>query len=79
MALIYQYAIELKNIAEERFGLHMQETDNCAGQFLSFDKPLSEEFKAFVTEFLKEKNAVPIFWDDHSISVRDIYNKKHNA
>ena len=79
MALIYQFAIELKNIAEERFGMHMRETDNCAGQFLTFDKPMSDEFKAFVTEFLKEKQAVPIFWDERSLSVRDIYNTKHNA
>ncbi len=78
MALIYQFAIELKNIAEERFGMHMTETDNCAGQFLTFDKPMSEEFKAFVTEFLKDRNSVPIFWDENSLTVRDIYNKKHN-
>ncbi len=78
MALIYQFAIELKNIAEERFGMHMTETDNCAGQFLTFDKPMSEEFKEFVTDFLKDKNAVPIFWDENSMTVRDIYNKKHN-
>jgi len=78
MALIYQYAIELKNEIEKRFGMHMTETDNCAGQFFTFDKPMSDEFKEYVTEFLKDKNEVPIFWDENSLSVRDIYNKKHS-
>ena len=48
MALIFRYAIELKDIAEERFGSHLSVTDNCAGQFFTLDKPMTDEFKAVI-------------------------------
>ena len=72
MALIFQYAIELKDIIEERFGAHLSVTDNCAGQFFSLDKPMTEEFKSFLTEYLFERKQAPIFWDAKSFSVKNI-------
>ena len=72
MALILQYAIELKDIAEERFGSHLSVTENCAGQFFSLDKPMSDEFKTFLTNYLAERKQAPIFWDANSFSVRNI-------
>ena len=80
MALIYQYAIELKDIAAERFGSKMSVTDNCAGQFFTLDKPMTEEFKTFLTDFLKERKQAPIFWDANSFSVKNInYGGKRDA
>ena len=72
MALIYQFAIELKDIAKERFGAQISVTDNCAGQFFSLDKPMTEEFKSFLTDYLFERKQAPIFWDEKSFSVKNI-------
>ena len=78
MALIYQYAIALKDELASRYGAEVKETDNCAGQFFTLSVSLSEEIKTFIREFLDERRCEPIFWDDNSFSVRDLFNKKHN-
>ena len=79
MALIYQLAIELKDQLAERFGVTIKETDNCAGQFFTLDKPITDEMKAVIDSFLSERHHMPIYWDENSFSVRDLRNNKHNA
>ena len=78
MALIFKYAIQLKEIAKERYGLTMEETDNCAGQFFAFDKPIPQEFKDFITMFLDDRKMAPMFWDEKSFSVKSLYGSKHD-
>ena len=77
MALIYQLAIGLKDGLAERFGAKMDVTDNCAGQFFTLDRPLTDDIKKYVTDYLSELKHVPIFWDEASFSVRDLTNHKH--
>ena len=78
MALIFKYAIQLKEIAKERYGLTMEETDNCAGQFFAFDKPIPQEFKDFITMFLDDRKMAPMFLDEKSFSVKSLYGSKHD-
>ena len=44
-------------------------TDNCAGQFLSIEKPLTQEMKDYIDSYVKELKQRVIYWDDHSFSV----------
>ena len=41
MALILQHAIVVKDYLEDKYGVHLSMTDNCAGQFFSIEKPLT--------------------------------------
>ena len=69
MALILQHAIVVKDYLEDKYGVHLSMTDNCAGQFFSIEKPLTQEMKDYIDSYVKELKQRVIYWDDHSLSV----------
>ena len=69
MALILQHAIVVKDYLEDTDGVHLSMTDNCAGQFFSIEKPLTQEMKDYIDSYVGELKQKVIYWDDHSFSV----------
>ncbi len=55
MVVAYDFVLELKKAVQDSFGVYLHFHDGCGGQYFELEDT-SDDIKAFITAYLKERS-----------------------